>query len=152
MALVKKLQVGGKVENDDKFNRFLEENTKDLTKSSMIAFQKEAERLKDLYNQNKLGEAFSFKDNNYTTNIENFNGLNTGEIKRNLLGKIKLNSPEATRSYLVGLVQKFYNENPTPVKETLAPVKLEQTIIKNRFKNDPNVYGSTYSNLDNTQR
>jgi hypothetical protein len=29
MALVKKLQTGGKVESDDKFDKFLEERTKD---------------------------------------------------------------------------------------------------------------------------
>ena len=137
---------------DDKFNKYLEENSKDLTKSSFALFQKEAERLKDLYNQNKLEGTFSFNDNNYTTNIENFSGLNNGEIKRNLLGKIKLNSPEAARSYLVGLVKDFYIKNPTPIKETLSPVKLENSILKNRFNNDPNLFGSRYSGLDNTQR
>jgi hypothetical protein len=152
MALVKKLQTGGKVESDDKFDKFLEERTKDLTKNSMAVFSKEAEKLKDSYRQNKLKDAFSFQDNNYTTNIENFSGLKNGEIKKNLLGKIKLNSPEAARSYLVGLVQEFYNNNPEPIKETLAPIKLEQSIIKNRFKDDASSFGNQYSQLENTQR
>lgn len=169
MALVKKLQSGGTVQ-DDKYNKFLEEYGKSVKKNSYQNFSNSARQLQDIYKKEGiegLKNAFEFDDVAKTYKVvhpalQDWKGLPEGEsVKKDLFGKVKLDSKEAANSLLSHLTQEFIKNNPqdTPkenvpetVKETYSPSDLGTEILNRRFDKNENQFATSYNAASNEDR
>lgn len=163
MALVKKLQPGGTITSDDKFDKFLEEQGRSVKKNSYQTYASEAELLRNIYRTKGLKglhDAFEFDNfkNTYTPKdptLNNFTGLEEGKsVNTDIFGRTKLESPEAARTYLGSIVQKFIQTNPLPKEEKkiYKPLDLATEITNRKFGENAKNFAGTYFNASEDDR